>query len=562
MPILRRPALLSLVLLSAFSAFGQQATAPSVPDAQRVGIDLVAVGRDGSLVPGLTPADFEVLKDGKPQQIVQFTEVTPQAAKARLLTGASGEQGLPASIPARRIVLFLDESTLSPDNRKAVLSAAAEFLTTRLRPGDEATIVTWNGELKTRAPWTGDAGTLTATLKAIGGELTSSHLQAEKQRVERLMSSMAAEAENPDQQMRASWSEIENAARFYAESYKHDLAQSTAALAKLLASFAGIDGRKVLVMASESMPTLAGAEVFERLESIRTAVVANSESPLNREARSGSRVGDMSRYNVTPFLELIAKAANAANISIYGLNPGAGDGRSSGNVEQEGPVDAGEQIVASDRARGGFVVLAERTGGASLVGLPAPLAFERINADLDSYYTLAYRAVGTQARDRRIEVRSKRPDLRVRARTSVHARPIEREMADRIVINQVRSRPTNDLGVLLEKEPVRPDGARQLLPVRVIIPVNSLALGPDGKGGVTGAFSVFTCAGDGAGWNSGVNVQSHTLNFTAEQAAQMKGRAVGFAILVPVEKGRDRVSVGVLDHTTLTTGFATLQGGL
>ena len=99
-------------------------------------------------------------------------------------------------------------------------------------------------------------------------------------------------------------------------------------------------------------------------------------------------------------------------------------------------------------------------------------------------------------------------------------------------------------------------------PVRVIIPINMLTLIPDGKGNMTGGFSVFTCSGDGQGGTSGVNVQSQAINFTAEQAAQMKGRRIGFAIQVPLENGRHQVSIGVVDHISQGQGFATMKAAL
>jgi len=128
--------------------------------------------------------------------------------------------------------------------------------------------------------------------------------------------------------------------------------------------------------------------------------------------------------------------------------------------------------------------------------------------------------------------------------------------------NHLQSELRNELGVSLEADKISSDGSRQLLPVRVIIPVNMLTLLPDGKGNMTGGFSVFTCSGDGAGGTSGVNVQSQALNFTAEQAAQMKGRRIGFAIQVPIEKGRHQISVGVVDHVSQGQGFATLKAAL
>jgi hypothetical protein len=268
---------------------------------------------------------------------------------------------------------------------------------------------------------------------------------------------------------------------------------------------------------------------------------------------------DTSRYNVTPALEILARAANATNVTIYGVNPKGLDGDASGKVEQQNMREVSVDFVRSEQALAGINLLASRTGGTAMVGAPANLALDRVVRDLESYYSLAYRSASGKAPERKIEVRSKRPGVQVRARTSIYHRSIEREMADRVIANHLQSELSNDLGISLETDPIATDGSRRLLPVRVVIPVDRLTLLPDGNGGLSGGFSVFTCTGDGAGDASGVNVQSHALQFTAEQAAQMKGRRIGFAIQVPVEKNRHQVSIGVVDHVSQSRGFATLK---
>ena len=64
-------------------------------------------------------------------------------------------------------------------------------------------------------------------------------------------------------------------------------------------------------------------------------------------------------------------------------------------------------------------------------------AFKRIQSDLDSYYSLGYRA-GTERVDRQryLQVRMKtRKDLRVRSRQTFVEKSVQAEMGDRVVAN-------------------------------------------------------------------------------------------------------------------------------
>jgi hypothetical protein len=96
------------------------------------------------------------------------------------------------------------------------------------------------------------------------------------------------------------------------------------------------------------------------------------------------------------------------------------------------------------------------------------------------------------------------------------------------------------------------------MPMRVIIPADSLTLIPDAEGNLTGGFSVFTSAGDKNG-GSGINVQSQQIKWPPAQAIQMKGRRIGFAVQVPMDKDPKQISVGVVDHVSQVQGFSVVK---
>jgi VWFA-related protein len=523
-------------------------------------VDVVATDKSGNPVTGLKPADFEVFEDGKPQAITNFSEIGSQGASAVILPEGAAAPGEPAPAPARRFIFYIDDSNLTLDNRRSIFPAIQKFLTTNLHPGDRAMLVSWNRELKVRVPWTTDLAAINAGLQTMAGEASgASQLQAQKKTAERLLTKMEEEALEPDNNLAPLWSELENAARSYADNAKIEFTQSTNAIVRLLATLTGVDGKKVLVMATEALPTMAGAEMFEHLENIRTAAMVSPTSTLRGEASKGSRITDLSRYNLQTTLEMLIRAANASGITVYGINPKGLGGPAEGKAGQQNARATNLDFVNSDQQLAGISMLANRTGGMALVGAPADMALERVGRDLNAYYSLGYRSTKGLSAERKIEVRAKRPGVQVRTRTNIFYRSLEREMADRVIANQLQSEQTNKLGIALEADAATTDGTRKLLPVRVIIPVSMLTLLPDARGGVSGGFSVFTVSADGSGGTSGVNVQSQAINFTAEQAAQMKGRRIGFAIQVPLEKGRDRISVGVLDHISHEQGFATLK---
>lgn len=564
----RSKARLSLVLCAALvfdslALFAQEGTAPLVEvlDIRVTSVEVVVTGPDGRPATGLTRGDFEIFENGKPQPISNFYEVGGAGPAAGTVSVEGTEQPIEIDSPrsARKFIFYFDNGSLSIQNRNAIFPATREFLARAMEPGDEAMIATWNRELTVRLPWTSDQKAVDAVLKTMAEEpADASVLQAEKRRVERALDQLEADAQDP--KTMTSFAMLETQARTYAENVRNDVSQSVAAASKLLASLSGVDGRKVLVLATESLPTVAGGEMFEKIESIRTRAMV-SGSTLKAGATRGSRVEDLSKFTVAPMIEQLGNIANATGVTIYALNPKASGRRDAGTSDLQMTGDTSVDFAESVQGMDGVGMLARKTGGVAMVGAPAALVLARIEADLGSYYSLGYRAEPGSSPNRDIQVRVRKPGHSVRARTSVFYRSLETEMADRVIANHLQASLPNELDISLETDPVVSGGQQPLLPMRIIIPVDSLTLLPAGDGKVTGGFSVFVCSGDGKGEASGVNVQSHRIDWPSEQAEQMKGRRIGFAVQVPMQRGRDQISVGVVDHLSQVQGFATLRVG-
>lgn len=558
------------------SSFGE------VFDVRVTNVDVHVTDSKGNPISGLAKADFEIYEDGKKQAITNFYEMT--VAGTTTAAGApSGGQFTASSTnvvapTARKYILYVDNGTLSLKNRDDIFAGITDFMQKNLLPGDQVMIVNWNGELHVRLPWSDDRMAIESTLKTLSGELGSStQLQAEKLRAIRLLRQMESESRSGTSM--TTYDMVESAARSYAESVRHDIGQSVGAMTKLLSSLAGVEGKKVLIMATEALPTQAGAEMFQALQNIRTRSALDSGmsqttaqqepggglmAPLpgvsvSQGSKSATAVADLGKYNVTPMIEGLARAANATGVTVYAINPKGMSGNAAGNTDRQESSEAEVDFAESAQILDGVNLLTKRTGGVATIGATAAVALATLTRDLGSYYSIGYRSGPGKSPERKIEVRVKRPGATARYRGNIYYRSLQTEMADRVIANHLQSQLSNNLGISLQTEAVKTENAQALMPMMVIIPADSLTLVPDAQGNVSGGFSVFTSSGDADGNAGGVNVQSQEIHWPAAQAAQMKGRRIGFAVKVPMDKNPKQISVGVVDHLSQVDGFATIK---
>ncbi len=139
---------LGAALLSVVVGAGVVASAQHRP-AFRAGVELISLnvtvtGSGGRYISDLSAADFTVLEDGQPQELVFFSR---------------------ADMPMAIAVLI--DSSASMDRQLQVAQNAAVAFVSRLRDGDIAEIIEFNNRVQIRQPFTGDRQALEEAIRSV-----------------------------------------------------------------------------------------------------------------------------------------------------------------------------------------------------------------------------------------------------------------------------------------------------------------------------------------------------------------------------------------------------------
>ena len=124
------------------------AAAPRFPaEVEQVTVDVVVTDKKGVPATGLTPEDFQILEDDKPQKIASFDAVEVPAAassttppRPRISTNISSEVRT-----GRSFVVVFDDIHLTPGQALRAKRAVSEFLRTGVREGDRVSLVATAG---------------------------------------------------------------------------------------------------------------------------------------------------------------------------------------------------------------------------------------------------------------------------------------------------------------------------------------------------------------------------------------------------------------------------------
>jgi VWFA-related protein len=348
-------------------------------------LDVVVRGPTGRPVTDLEAAEFEVLENGVVQPLVWFDRSNaanaaspPRAASAKpgsaaFASNAELSPGPPQSIFA----IVFHQLTTEP---RARATQAAHALVDRLAPGDYCGIYVFDKELTALADFTRDRGLLHRAIRT-------------------------ASITPPD---------------FRNEAYRRGSAEDPGS--PLIQGSIGDPGLWVRGMRP--------AEAVKEGRSLR-GLIDVLDAYVGRRAIVLFSEG-LAMPDVIPRLELVADAAAPAHVSFYTIdaaglrvggppNPAPRRLTSAELSSVSSPARlAPARIPEMDQSRG-LRPLAELTGGlyvAETNDLKGALA--RVDADRRSYYVMAYRAASDlPTGPRSIEVRVRRPNTLVRARTGL-----------------------------------------------------------------------------------------------------------------------------------------------
>jgi VWFA-related protein len=394
----------AILLLIALQAQPQQS--PTFRSGvQIVEVDVRVFDKDGRFVADLTADDFELVEEGTTQKIESVLLVGASSGDSGSRIGHPGSDRIPVPGPwtaDRQTWIFLfDLNHLTPGGgfdraRKAV----EDFLRDKWKEGDLAGVVAGSKMVNNRLTSVRDElvkavksikplvetrnrlNELTREWPKILNEDEALQIAQDEGRgaaLERAVRRACAEEPDlckpvpPDLQI------MEKARRFVQENQRATM-ETLSAVNALAAGLAKMPGPKTIVLLSDGFIT-------ERLETTLQTIVGQT-------TRAGARI---------------------YAIDVRGLNRG----RTAADLEQGVVVDEFGPVTRFDRNEDGPTSLSVDTGGLMIrnennIGR----ALDRIAQDSGRYYVLAYAPVNAtfDGKFRQIDVRVKRPGVRIRAR--------------------------------------------------------------------------------------------------------------------------------------------------
>ncbi len=552
---MNRTLALILAVATALPLYPQKKTTePELPrlveniDVRVINVDVVVTDRRGNPVTGLTKDDFQILENGVPKTISNFYEVEGNRAKSIIADEVGGrveQQKAAAAVPEemkRRIIFYVDNLSLNPFNRNRVFAQMKDFLKSAMRPGDEAMVATYNRSMKVRVPFTRDIAQIESILDSLAkesglGVANRSEMKTTQDRIR--------DARSYDDALAT--------ARTYAASVEHDLRQGVASLNALMSTLAGVEGKKILVLTSEGFPMQPGRDMFTFIEE------------MSREkgwSHIGGTMVEGMHFDGTQLIQSVAKTANANDITLYTIHAAGLQANNDMSAENARPTSAFVSHAAMTNTTESMQMMAQMTGGLASVNTNNfELAFEKIKQDLDAYYSLGYRA-GTERVDRQryLQVRVKNKDYRVRSRTTFVEKSVFAEMSDKVVASLLYRVKDNDLGILARiGSPLPLDDGLFQVPVDILIPMSSLTLLPQGDAEYVGGFDVYLVVGNRDNDMSDVARKQHQVRVPADQMKNLGSKFYTYTLELVIERGLNRISLGVVDQISNTSGFAREQ---
>ncbi len=520
-----------------------QETAPPSKEAPVAMLSVVVTDNRGNHIPSLTKEDFQIAIGGTPVDVARFSERGAGGAPTREL---------------RRIVVLFDMTTLSSSGRRQAVDSLHRFLARALRPGDLAAVLSGGKSLRTVTGWTADLDQIDASLSQLSDDsaisITSPQAAAEKR-----IREIATDIQQTGQTGHTlyTFDALMDAARAYAAASYQDAEQNLSVISSTVSLFTPRT-RNVLIVVGGGLSRMPGAGVFQYVETIRTnASRGVLGSFLQSGANASSPMGESSSYDLTPLFNSFGMRAWRRGVVFYAVCSDTSDDSGS-SVEMQ---QAGDRLAAFTNSAGrfdGYHMLASETSGIAFVGRPAADAFDRIAADLESFYTIGVHPTAPISGKQAVAVKvSNGYGVRVTRGSAGAGTPAD-EMESRVIANNLLKATDNALGIKVKAAPPVVDGERRLVTVDVEIPIRKLTLVPD-AGGVAGVFTVFIATGDSVGHSSNVTRQTKEVHWPADAIARAGDKELTFRVDVVLQPGRSQISVGVMDEKSQEKGFDRLS---
>jgi VWFA-related protein len=532
---------------------GQQPAVTFRTEINFVEVHAIVTDEKGAFVKGLTADDFEVYEDGKLQKPAVFSLI--DLPIERPFTPFNAAEPIEPDVRAstrtfegRIYVIVLDELHTVFSRSGGVRNAAKQFIQQYLGPNDLAAVVYTSGRAEAGQELTGNRRLLMAAIDRFQGRKIPS---AASERMALHLREHAVElAGQEDVKIRTN-EELDRARSVrdpLEQERSYNARRTFEAIENAAKWLSDVQGRrKALLLFSEGIDY----DIYQ---------------PFDRGGAS----------SIVSYARQTAGAAQRANVNIYAIDP-RGLNELGGMIELSGNADypqleyapfpgAYRELLLSQES---LITLADETGGMAVVrtnDIAAGLG--RIVLDNSRYYLLGYYSDSSKWSNKflKIDVRTKRPGLRVRARRGFMP-PNTRE-AEKAREAEVKAGTSPALKAALSKPvpigelPMRvtaasfkgTDGNASVL---VALEIDGAALKfQQREGRFSETIEVSILAADQKAKVQGGDHQTHKLNLVPDTHARVSAGGVRFMSRLELPPARYQIRVGA--HSATSGAVATV----
>ncbi|MBI2214270.1 MAG: VWA domain-containing protein [Acidobacteria bacterium] len=492
-----------------------------------INLDVVARDKAGQLVTGLTADDFVVYENGKPQTITNFVEYRDGESEAPRATAEAVPEVAPRPPEKRHLVFFFDDLDLRETGpRQDFFEGLRSFVAESMRDEDTAAVYYFHNSLENLLPMTHDRSALLAEIDKFEEE---SNLRLDEAKAEKAEAAMIARlAAGEGELISARGSDNDTAAttgmegRSASQRAYDRQRRKVLAITAVIQRLAGLDGRKVMILAADRLQKFPGHDF-------------------------GHRGGEL---NARGMMEDIVDSANASGVTIYAYFPKGlpMDPTAGGSAAYESLMNDSELLES----------IATRTGGTFAAGGMLSAADLGDAAwQLDNYYSLAYRAPDTRIeRTRSIRVEVTRPGIEVLTRSAIVDKS-EAELArDRMIAAALFGLAPSTIPISIRHGEAKRKGLPTMtVPVEITIPIAELTALPSRKGW-EGMFRVLALASGRDGGVGEISEKEQPFTIPFEAFRKSREETLVYTVEIIVRDTSDRVLVAIIDDIAKEVGYA------
>jgi VWFA-related protein len=537
-----------------------------------VNIDVFVRDRRGDAVTGLSKEDFRLLQDGQERRLSHFAaytrEVIAEIMAARTdqdsastspptpsdvgtaTTTADAAARPAADVQPVHLILYVDNENIRPFDRNRVLAQLRRFVDEVMQPHVEVMVISVQRSPKVVQPFTNDPRAVKDALRSLT-QVYGARVDADRSRgriihaMQKIMDDASSDGGRGDPRVAV---DLQERIRVYGEELSMELNYSINSLREVLTTLAGLPGRRVLVHVSSGLPAVPARDLI------------NCYGQLYQQS---STLPMLARFNRRYVYESVASSANAQGVTFYTIDASGLAGGGAMSAEYARPIDPLTTSIHQLNYQEPLLLLAEKTGGRAIVDSnDVTSLLEEMRDDLFTYYSLGY-TLSASGSDtvHRIEVElPAHPEYELVYRRALVEKSLETQVQDRVVSGLLLALDANPMGIAISAGDAKATASsdRRILPVEVVIPIESVALLPEG-GEYVGRVVLFVANRDLKGRQSDIQRRQFEIRMPPEDYATRRSERYVAALDLLLNAGDHKVVVGVLDPVTRQASFASIR---